>query len=464
MPRTKQTMKTIAPFSLCAAFLLNTGCGSVMKSEYQPPAIIYPAQWQDPVQTGDRVPFKWGDFHDPQLTQWLQQVLANNHDIAIAALRLYRAQLDSQQVGLETAPSLSAELNIDESKVPQDKSAWSRSSSASVQATYEVDLWGKLARQRDAADWSRQATAQDLAAIRLTLMADASKNYWRIAYLNQRISTSKLSIAYAKETLGLVTARYRAGNVALLDVIDAEQSLVNQENSHLALLGQRKQALNTQGVLLGAPLGDVMVDPQRLPTGPLPQIAADIPANILTRRPDISATELRLHEALANVDVKRTQHYPAFSLTSSLGGGSTALQDFVRNPAATLGASLTRPLFQWRQMEVDVNIARNDYEQQEIEFKKALYKAMAGVNDALSLRAQLIAQENRLQQTLVLAEKSERLNGIRYREGAAPINFWLDAQERRRQAQVALDTNRYEQLNNLAQIYLEFGGNGGGGR
>lgn len=451
-------MKTIAFLSLCATLLLNTGCSSMMKSSYQPPTVTYPAQWQEPVETGAPVPFRWQDFHDPQLEQWLQQVLASNNDLAIAVLRLYHAQLESELTGIKTAPAVSAGLAMNGQKVLQDASPWSKSSSASLQVSYEVDLWGKLARQRDAAEWARQATAQDLATARLTLLTEASKNYWQIAWLNQRIAVSTQSIAYAKETLALVNARYRAGKVAVLDVVDAEQSLVNQESNHLALLRQRKQALNIQTVLLGALPGDVMVEPQHLPTGSLPQISADIPALALARRPDINALELRLREALANVDITRAQYYPAFTLTSTIGSSSDALLEFVRNPVAMLGAGLTLPFVQWRQRDIEVKIARNDYEQRVLEFKQALYKAMAGINDALSLWAQLKAQEKQLQQGLALAYKSERLNEIRYREGATPINFFLDAQERRRLAQVALDTNRYEQMQNLALIYLEFGG------
>ncbi|MNF00034.1 hypothetical protein D3C80_1987960 [compost metagenome] len=83
---------------------------------------------------------------------------------------------------------------------------------------------------------------------------------------------------------------------------------------------------------------------------------------------------------------------------------------------------------------------------------------MADVADALSLRSQLIAQEKHLRASLALAQKSERLNESRYRQGAVPISFWLDAQNRRRLAELALDENRFGQYQNLAQLYLEFGG------
>ncbi|WP_346827861.1 TolC family protein [Serratia inhibens] len=451
-------MKFLTPIALCLAALLSTGCGNALKSDYQTPQVNYPEHWQESTVAAGPVPFDWHDFRDPQLDRWLQQVTAGNNDLAAAALRVYQAQLEAQRAGIVTAPGLTATLNSAATTSLSHSAPWNKSSGASLGASYEVDLWGKLARQRDAAEWSRQATQQDLQSARLVLLASASKNYWRLGFINQRIGVSQQSIAYARETLRLVNARYRAGSVSTLDVVDAEQNLVSQESSHLALLRERQQALNEQTLLLGAPPGNAVVDPSRLPMGRLPQINAGIPVNVLRHRPDINAKELRLREALANVDVKRTQYYPAFSLTGSLGASSTALLEFLRNPTASVGAGLSLPFLEWRQMSVDIKIARNDYELRVLEFKQALYKAMADVDNALSLRAQLMAQEQRLQTALALARKSERLNEIRYRQGAVSITFWLDAQNRRRLAELALDENRFEQYQNLAQIYLEFGG------
>ncbi|CUW12338.1 putative efflux pump outer membrane protein TtgC precursor [Serratia grimesii] len=451
-------MKILSPLALGVAALLSAGCGNTLKSEYQPPKVSYPAHWHSSTETATPVPFDWHDFHDPQLDRLLQQVMISNNDLAAAALRVYRAQLAAQRVNIGTAPSVNASLNSGANTTLSDSSAWNKSSSANLGVSYEVDLWGKLARQRDAAEWASQATQQDLQSARLALLASVSKNYWHIGFINQRIGVSQQSIAYSRQTLQLANARYRAGSVSSLDVVDAEQSLINQESSHLALLRERQQALNEQTLLLGAPPGSALVEPTRLPTGPLPQINAGIPVSVLHHRPDISAKELRLRESLANVDIKRTQYYPAFSLTGSLGASSSALLEFLRNPLATVGAGLSLPFLEWRQMNVDIKIARSDYELQVLEFKQALYKAMADVDNALSLRTQLLAQEKHFQSALALARKSEQLNESRYRQGAVPINFWLDAQHRRRLAELALDENRFDQYQNLAQLYLEFGG------
>lgn len=265
------------------------------------------------------------------------------------------------------------------------------------------------------------------------------------------------SIDYAKETLRLAEARYRAGGASSLDVVDAQQSLLSQENRLTGLQREHLQGLNQQAVLLGASPGTPVVEPKMLPKGSLPKVNANIPASVLMHRPDISAKEWRVREALSEVDIKRIEYYPDFSLTGALGTSSTSLLTFLHNPVGTVGSNLTLPFLEWRQRGIEVKIARNDYEQRVLEFRQLLYKTMSSIEDELSIRDQLQAQETRLREGLELAHKSERLNEMRYRQGAARISFWLDAQERRRQAELLLDENRFSQLQNLARIYLEFG-------
>ncbi|AIR03232.1 RND transporter [Cedecea neteri] len=451
-------MKILSPLAICLAAAFSAGCANTLKSDYHAPEVSYPASWNKSEPVGNIAPFDWKAFNDPQLDSWLRQVMASNNDVAIAVLRVYRARLDAERVGIANDPGLKASLGVDGKTPLNNSSGWTKGSSASLSTSYELDLWGKIARQRDAAEWASHASEEDLRAARLTLLSETSNNYWRIGFVNQQIDVLQQSIGYAKETLRLAEARYRAGGASALDVVDAQQSLLAQENRLTGLQRERLLGLNQQAVLLGTAPGSAVVEPTKLPKGTLPQVNANIPASVLMHRPDISAQEWRVREALANVDIRRTEYYPAFSLTGSLGTGSSSLLKVLHNPIGSVGASLTLPFLEWRQRGVEVKIARNDYEQRVLAFKQSLYKAMSSIEDELSLRNQLLAQELRLREGLALARKSERLNEVRYRQGAARISFWLDAQEKRRQAELLLDENRFNQLQNLAKIYLEFGG------
>ncbi|WP_345828071.1 efflux transporter outer membrane subunit [Erwinia sp. HDF1-3R] len=451
-------MKILSPSALCIAAALSAGCAKTLKSDYHAPAIDYPASWYQNDTAGDLAPFDWKAFNDPRLERWLHQVMAGNNDVAIAVLRVYRARLDAERVGIASDPGLKGTLGVDGRKQLDRSSDGTKGSSALLNTAYELDLWGKIARQRDAAAWASQATEDDLRSARLTLLSEASNNYWRIGFVNQRIAALHQSIDYAKETLRLANARYRAGGASSLDVVEAQQSLLTQENRLTGLQRERLQALNQQTVLLDAAPGSPVFEPTTLSKEAMPQVNANIPASVLRHRPDISAKEWRVREALATVDIRRTEYYPAFSLTGSLGTSSSLLLAFLQNPIGSAGGSLTLPFLEWRQRGVEVKIARIDYEQRLLEFKQSLYKAMSSIEDELSLRNQLLTQETRLHRGLELARESERLNEVRYRQGAVRISFWLDAQENRRQAELLLDENRFNQFQNLAKIYLEFGG------
>ncbi|MGE0916279.1 TolC family protein [Escherichia coli] len=451
-------MKILSSLTLCLITALCSGCTNVLKSDYRAPEVNYPINWTKGDVDGNTSPFDWEEFNDPNLDNWLHLVMTSNNDIAIAALRIHRAQLDAERTGITNTPALKGALSMDGKKQLNNSSGWAKSGSASLGTSYELDLWGKIARQRDVAEWAVHASEEDFRSARLMLLSEASNNYWRIGFVNQQIATLQQSIDYAKETLRLAEVRYRTGNISSLDVIDAQQNLLTQENQLTGLQREHSQLLNQQAVLLGTVPGCQIVEPTTLPKGSLPKVNANIPASILMRRPDISAKEWQLREALATVDIKRSEYYPTFNLTGALGTSSASLLALLHNPIGSVGANLTLPFLEWRQRDIEVKIARNDYEQRVLEFKQLLYKAMSSIEDALSFRNQLLLQETRLREELELARKSEWLNEVRYRHGAVRISFWLDAQERRRQAELRLDENRFNQLQNLAKIYLEFGG------
>lgn len=430
----------------------------MLKSDYRVPEVNYPINWTKGDLDGNPAPFDWKEFNDPHLDNWLHQVMTNNNDMAIAAMRVYRARLDAERTGITNTPALKGSLGVDGKKQLNNSSGMTKSGSFSLNTSYELELWGKIARQRDVAEWAVHASEEDFRSARLTLLAEASNNYWRIGFVNQQIAILQQSIDYAKETLRLAEIRYRAGSTSLQDVIDAQQNLLTQENQLTGLQRERSQVLNKQAVLLGTVPGCLIVEPTTLPKGSLPKVNANIPARVLMRRPDISAKEWQLREGLATVDIKRSEYYPTFNLTGALGTSSTSLLSLLHNPVGSVGANLTLPFLEWRQRDIEVKIARNDYEQRVLEFKQLLYKAMSSIEDALSLRNQLMVQEARLRDELELARKSEWLNKVRYQQGAVRISFWLDAQEKRRQVEFRMNENRFNQLQNLAKIYLEFGG------
>lgn len=448
--------------------LLLAGCGAMLQTPYVAPAVDVPAEWQTGAEaatgggdanTGDaqRTDAWWQRFGDPTLDRLVETVLERNNDLAAAGLRLRRAQLQAGLARTDLFPVASGTTRASTDR-PLDGGERSTSYSWNLGLNYEVDLWGRLASRRDAADWAAAASAQDLRSTRLLLIGTTLDLYWRAAFTRQQIAVSEASIDYARQTRALVQSQYDAGAVSGLELAEAERNILDQESQLSRLNQQLRETLNALAVLLDGPPGDVVAVPEQLPERPLPAVDPGLPAELLSRRPDLLAAELRLRQTLAESDATRLAYYPVLSLTGSLGGASTALVNLLQNPVAALGAGLTLPFLQWQQMQQTTAIAETDYAEAVVNFRQTLYEALAEVENALSARQALATQGRLQEESLAASLATERLYEVRYRSGAVPLRDWLDAQERRRAAELASAQNRLERYANQVLLYQALGG------
>lgn len=456
-------------FTLLALALLLAGCAST-RTAYQPPDATVPAAWEQQqaatVATAQIPEQWWRQFGDSALTQVVETALARNNDLAAAALRVRQAQLQAGIAATALAPTVAGRLSSSASRRLEggDGNATARSSGASLSASYEVDLWGRVASTRDAAEWTARATTEDREAAAQALAGTAAGLYWQLANLNQRTASSNDSLAYALRTQQLVRAQYDAGSVSALELREAEQTVASQRATLAQLEQQRVETRNAIAVLMNAPPGAATLaqvlpaEPERLPEAALPPVDADAPAALLARRPDLRAAEARLRNVLATGDATRASYYPALSLTGELGTSSGSLLRLLSNPVATLGAGLTLPFLRAQEMKLSGQLAAAQYEEAVTNFRQTLYTAFADVENALSARTQLLRQGEQLALQLTAAREAERLYEVRYRAGSTGLRTWLDAQERRRAAELAVQENRLAQLNALAVVYRVLGG------
>jgi len=446
---------------LTAAILLLGGCGGLLpRSQYTRPDVALPQQWQEPGVTGTAVATGeqwWRDFNDPTLNELIERALRTNNDLAAAAIRVRRAQLNASLTDTNLTPSVSVAAN---SSISRDlkNHVETRSSGVTGSASYELDLWGKLAGARDASRWEAEATESDRQSTALALIGTVASDYWQIAYLNERIDTARASIAYAERILELVEVKYQAGAVSSLDLVQARQTVASQRAELTQLLRQRSEARNALAILFDQAPENGVPERQQLPDGELPTVSAGLPSSLLAQRPDLKAAEQRLRKFLATVDTTRASYYPSFTLTGTLGTSSTSLLNVLQNPIAALGVGLTLPFIQWNTMKLDVEISKTEYEEAVVNFRQTLYSALSDVENALAGRTRY-AEENRLlEESLKLARKAEELAEVRYRAGATPLQSWLDTQESRRSAEKSLAQNRLNRLNSQMKLFQALGG------
>ncbi|MEG2473892.1 efflux transporter outer membrane subunit [Acinetobacter sp.] len=453
---------------LAGALILGSalaGCAAVVKSPYQAPALQMPADFQNSkalsrqVQAGAYADQWWTLFGDAQLNQLIQQAFNANSDLAVAGINLQAARLKAglaqNKQGLRASSSASAGHNID---LHSGDDA-SRGLSLSAGVSYELDLFGKLARQTEAAKWEALASEQDLQATAQSLVGTAASLYWQLGYLNERSGIAGQNLATAQKTYALVRAQYRAGAVSGLDLTQAEQSVQSQKSALSQIAQQQTEARTALAALLHQPVQQLNIaEPQRLPRIALPEIASGLPAQLLSRRPDLQASELRLRKALAAKDAVKAGYYPSISLTGNLGASSTALSSLLQNPALTLGASLSLPFLQYNDMKKDLAVSDLEYEKAIIQHRQMLYQAFADVENALSSRTELNKQAALQERNLQLAEKTERLTEVRYRNGAVALKNLLDAQETTRNARLTLAQTKQSQYNAYVTLMQALGG------
>ncbi|MDE1462111.1 efflux transporter outer membrane subunit [Spartinivicinus poritis] len=439
---------------------LLAGCGSLVRTEYSRPQLELPAAWSYAPVSGEQALASeqwWRAFQDEALNSLIERALQSNSDMALAALKVRQAQLRAGIANGNLTPDVNAKLSASRER-NFDAHTSRNAFSTSLGLSYEVDLWGKLSSARDKAHWEAMATEQDRVGAALALIGTTANLYWRLAYLNESIAASEASLDYTAKALKLAQVKHRSGAVSNLDLIQAEQNLASQRASLTDLWQKKVVAQNALAILFDQAPENTVPDPQTLPVMAMPALPVATPAALLARRPDMQAAEMRLRSVLADTDYTRASYYPSFSLTGSLATGESNLADILRNPVASLGAGLTLPFLQWRQTQLNIKVSEAAYEQAVIAFRQKLYSALAEVENKLSARTQLMAQEAALRASLTLASEAERLSEVRYRSGATDVQAWLDQQETRRKAQLQLTDNRLAQLQNMMALYQALGG------
>ena len=455
-------------FSRCSLVLalagllpLLSGC-SALRSDYQTPDVAMPAVWQqaatEQVTPSQLATLWWQAFNDPQLDALIGDVLQRNPDLAVAGIKLRKARLQADLTATNRTPELTVGASSQVS-APLDGGSSSHSHSAQASLSYELDLWGRLASSRDAARWEAEATAQDKAATALSLVGTTAAIYWQIGYLNESLALGEQNLADTRRALDLAILKHQAGATDGLDLLQARQDLATQEAELTQTRQQLVEQRNALALLFDAP-PEQWHDHERqeLKNLPLPVLQPGLPAELLARRPDLQASELRLRSTLASGDNTRLSLYPVLSLTGSAGGESSSLSKVLQDPVGTLGAGLSLPFVNWNQQQLNVQVADADYAQAVVEFRQSLYQALSEVENKLAAATHYQQQAEQLHAAFTLASRSEQLAEVRYRQGATGIQSWLDEQQKRRSAELAVAENRLNQLNNQMQLFQALGG------
>lgn len=457
-----------AHLSLLAASLMLAAC-----SNLAPPVdsgVPAPGAWQSPNTNTTRQDnlHWWTAFASPSLNRLVAQAQLGSHDLAAAVARVHQAQASAVVAGAPLLPSVVGGVNASRQKLLRGK-GYSQldvdddnkavdSFDASLTASYEVDFWGGRRAARDSAAQGVRASEFDQATVELTLLSGVANSYTQALALREQSRIARLNLANAQNVLELVQARYTAGSATALELAQ-QRSLVAAQQRQLPQVQQQEQeALITLATLLGVPVQQLDLGPQRFAQINWPSIAAGVPSELLSRRPDIASAEARLAAAQADVVVARAAMLPTVLLGASIGSGASTASDILRSPFYTLTAGLTAPIFDNGRLgaERDKTLARQD-ELLHI-YRGAIINGFADVEKALNSIHGLDEQRQWQREELNQAQSAFEIAQRRYEAGAEDLLTVLETQRTLYSAQDLNLQLRLARMQASIALYKALGG------
>lgn len=397
-----------------------------------PSALQVPAQfkelgyWQHAdISTAQRsVPDDWWTlFKDPVLNDLQRRLVIGNETLksSMAAVANARAVLQGSQSAL--SPTLSASLSGTRDASPSASSSAAaknpnNSVSLGLNASWELDLWGRLSQASSGAAASLQASADDLAAARLSAQATLTQSYFSLRTAEAQAQLLERSIQAYQRSLDLTQSRYAAGVAARTDVLQAQTQLTTTQGQLAELTAQRAQLEHAIAVLLGVAPSALTIAPNATLPETL-QVPSTLPATLLERRPDIAAAQARVAASYAQIGVADAAFFPALTLSAGAGYSKSSLSNLVSAPNLfwSLGSSLTQSIFDGGQHRQASAQARASADQATSSYRQTVLTALQEVEDNLVLGLQLQQEHHWQTDALTSSQRNLEITLDQYRAG-----------------------------------------------
>jgi NodT family efflux transporter outer membrane factor (OMF) lipoprotein len=433
--------------------LLLTGCTTVGPN-YQQPQTQLPDRYLEAAsaEQGDLSNW-WQGFNDPQLTALVDQALRQNLDLELAAARIREARAQEGVAGAGSSPQLAAEASvtrqrISENAIPVPPGSGSggggsiglpgsefTSWRAGFDASWELDLFGRNRREREAAAARTGAAVWSRHDVEVTVAAEVASAYLRLRTLQGRAVNAEAELARLTRYEQLIRAQVKGGLVTG-QILEQQRSDRSAAAAAIpALQAEAKAEIHALGVLIGQSpeaLADQLAAPVGLAPTP-PPVPPGLPSDLLRRRPDIRAAERELAAATADIGVATADLYPRISLTAGPALVSTALGSLLEwgSRSFSAGAALDWPIFDGGRRRANIEVHNARQEQATITYRKTILVALQDVEDALSNADGNRRKLAELEEAHGNAVRAEKIANTRYRGGLVTFADVLEAQERR---------------------------------
>jgi len=427
-------LASLLALGACTALAPDQKADAPTSAQYLEP----PPGWMAaaPADTLARGPW-WTLFGDPVLDQLAPQVAVSNQNVAAAAAAVEESRAAVREQRAAFFPSLSLNAGATRSGTGSHStsgvSAGSSSGtrfSLSLGASWEPDLWGRIANTVSAASANAQASEADLANATLSAQTTFVIDYLSVREADAEIVTLQTTIAGYERALQITRNRYNAAIAQKSDVLQAQTTLANAQADLAQLQQQRAQLFHAMAVLAGQPPATFQLPAGDWHSTAVPAVPVGVPSELLQRRPDIAAAERRVAAANADIGVARAAYFPSLSLSGSANQGATHLGDLFNASsfAWSLGVSLAETIFDGGARTARVDEARASWKQAVAQYRQTVLAAFSAVEDQLSAATSLEQQQALRQTASQAADQTEQEMQNRYKAGLVAYTDVVTAQ------------------------------------
>ena len=450
--------------SVTAALVALLASGCMIGPDYVRPAVDTPPAWriseQDAKDLADTA--WWEQFNDPVLNDLVVRALAENKDLLIASARIeeYAGRYGVSRADLFPQFALGYDVYKQKNTVPgTGRKDIYNSYDTLLSASWEIDLWGRIRRQNEAARADLLASEEARRGVVLSLVASVATGYINLRDLDRQLEISIETARTREASYKVFQDRYAGGVISLLELNQnksqyeealanipaVEKSIAQQENALSILLGR-----NPEAIARGRTIDDLA----------MPPVPAGLPSSLLERRPDIRQSEQNLIAANAQIGAARAAYFPSISLTGFAGVASTSLSNLFESSSKIwqYGATLGLPIFTAGRIAGQVQVAEAQQQQALFVYQKTIQNAFREVNDSLvdqdRTRLQLNTQRQQVESLRQYADTAR----LRYDNGYTSYIEVLDAERSLFSAQLQYTKTQQGLLQSMVNLYKAVGG------
>jgi len=444
--------------STCAALV---GCS--VGTPYRRPDIPLPQEWHEPAPASVWPSADWWHgFGSARLDELIAEAERSNDDLAGAIARVQEADAQARIAGAPLLPSvdLSGAATRERANVPITGPSVFNNFNPEINASYEIDFWGKNRALRDSGRAAAVASRYDQETVALTVISSVASAYFQALELRDRIQVAQQNLRNGEKILRGFVFEQSVGTATGLDVAQQATAVALLYAAIPPLEEQFRQTVYALAVLIGKTPESIDVTSGTLTELASPAVVAGLPSQLLSRRPDVAEAEQELIGANADITVARAELFPSIALTASGGYASSALSSLVSpaNRIYTVSAGLTQPIFHGGALRGELSYREARYTELLTSYHKTVLTALANVESALVAVRQTAEQRQRQRDAVSKAQRAYEFAQAQMAAGTVNILTVLNTENALFSAQDTLVQVEYSYLQALVDLFTALGG------